>query len=331
MALVTDEAPETSGTGRPRGESRLSAAHHTPGRVPPEVARHAPDSGESPAEPSTRVGLLEMGFERLSGRTELVRRYSRMPLRIGRPQYPDPLRPQMAFVRMAPVAGGLVQEDRQRVDVCCGAETEVHLSTGAATEVRPMEEGYATRLVNVSAGPDAYLEYLPEPLLPLPGSRLYQRTVITADPAATVVIGETVAAGRPGPGGRPGYDVLGLDLEVRRPHGRLLALDAVRLCPGRDEVAGPGVLAGHTQLVSLYVVTGRSPADEVAEALHAALDGLGLPFGVSVLPHDCGAWLRVLGDDEESVASARYAGWDAARRLLTGSRAPAPPRAAGRS
>ncbi|WP_328376704.1 urease accessory protein UreD [Streptomyces sp. NBC_00440] len=331
MALVTDEMPETSGTGRAKGESRLSAAHHTPGRIPPEVARHLPDAGESAgesiagsAEPSTRVGLLEMGFERLSGRTELVRRYSRMPLRTGRPQYPDPLRPQMAFVRLAPVVGGLIQEDRQRIDVCCGAETEVHLSTGAATEVRPMERGCATRLVNLSAGPDAYLEYLPDPLLPLPGARLYQRTVITADPAATVVIGETVAAGRPGPGARHGYDVLGLDLEVRRPHGRLLALDAVRLCPDRHDVAGPGVLSGHTQLASLFVVTGRTPAAEVADALHAALDGMGLPYGVSVLPHDCGAWLRILGDDEAAVASARYAGWDAARRLLTGSRAPAP-------
>ncbi|WP_327297988.1 MULTISPECIES: urease accessory protein UreD [unclassified Streptomyces] len=323
MALVTDEMPETSGTGRAKGESRLCAAHHTPGRVPPEVARHAPDAGESAAGPSARVGLLEMGFERVSGRTELVRRYSRMPLRTGRPQYPDPLRPQMAFVRLAPVTGGLVQDDRQRVDVCCGAETEVHLSTGAATEIRPMERGYATRLVNLSAGPDAYLEYLPDPLLPLPGARLYQRTVITADPAATVVIGETVAAGRPGSGARHGYDVLGLDLEVRRPHGRLLALDAIRLCPGRPGAAGPGVLSGHTRLASLFVVTGRSPAAEVADALHAALDGMGLPYGVSVLPYDCGAWLRVLGDDEAAVASARYAGWDAARRLLTGSRAPA--------
>ncbi|WP_406140395.1 urease accessory protein UreD [Streptomyces sp. NBC_01089] len=326
MALVTDDIPEASATGRTRGASRLSATHHTPGRIPPEVARHAPAPGAATGEPANRIGLLEMGFERQSGRTELVRRYSRMPLRIGRPQYPDPLRPQMAFVRLAPVAGGLVQEDRQRIDVCCGADTEAHLSTGAATEVRAMERGYATRLVNLSAGPDAYLEYLPDPLVPLPGARLYQRTVITADPAATFVVGETVAAGRPGPGGRHGYDVLGLDLEVRRPHGRLLALDAVRLCPDRHDVSGPGMLSGHTQLASLYVVTGRSPAAEVADALHTALDGLGqrsgLRYGVSVLPHDCGAWLRVLGDDAESVAAARHAGWDAARRLLTGSRAP---------
>ncbi|WP_328317156.1 urease accessory protein UreD [Streptomyces sp. NBC_00388] len=319
MALVTDEPPEASGTGRPPGESRLAAAHHTPGRVPPEVTGHAPDgAGGSGAGPSTRVGLVEMGFERLSGRTELVRRYSRMPLRIGRPQYQDPLRPQMAFVRLAPVADGIVEADRQRVDVCCGAETEVHLGTGAVTLVRPMDHGHATRLVHLAAGPDAYLEYLPEPLCPSPGARFYQRTVITADPTATVVIGETLAAGEAG----PGDGALRLDLEVRRPGGALLALDAVRLGRDRHGAPGPAALAGHTRTASLHVVTGRAPATEVADALHAALDGLGVRYGVSVLPHDCGAWLRVLGDDEAAVASARRAGWDAARRLLTGSRAP---------
>ncbi|WP_405781249.1 urease accessory protein UreD [Streptomyces sp. NBC_00859] len=325
MALVTDEGPEASGTGRSQTRSRLSAAHHTPGRVPPEVARHARDAdGAAGADPPARVGLLEMGFERISGRTELVRRYGRMPLRTGRAQYADPLRPQMAFVRLMPAEGGMLQEDRQRVDVCCGAESEVHLTTGAVTEVRGMESGYATRLVNLSAGPDAYLEYLPEPLLPFPGARLYQRTVITADPTATVVIGETVAKGRTGSGARHAYDVLGLDLEVRRPDGRLLALDALRLCPDRDDVTGPGVPAGSTHLASLFVVTGRCAATEVADALHGALGGRGLAYGVSVLPHGCGAWLRVLGDDGTAVAAARYAGWDAARRLLTGSRAPRP-------
>jgi urease accessory protein len=147
--------------------------------------------------------------------------------------------------------------------------------------------------------------------------------VITADPAATVVIGETVAVGEPGPGDGQGGGALRLDLEVRRPGGGLLALAAVRLGPDLHGAAGPAALSGHTRLASLYVVTGRSPATEVADALHAALDGLGVRYGVSVLPHDCGTWLRVLGDDEEAVASARHAGWDAARRLLTGSRAPA--------
>ncbi|MCX4551468.1 urease accessory protein UreD [Streptomyces sp. NBC_01387] len=326
MALVTQE-PETSGGTRPgsatgRQVPRLSAAHHTPRRIPAEVARYASVPDTLPAGSAGRIGLLELGFERLQGRTELVHRYEESPLQIMHPLYVDPLRPKMAFTSMTSVGGGMVQADRYRIDVCCGAETEAHLTTQAATEVHRMEHDYATRLVNLRAGPDAYLEYLPDPLIPFRGARLYQRTVITADPTATVVIGETVTPGRPALGEHHVYDVLGLDLEVRRPDGRLLALDTMRFCPDLHGVNGPGVLSGHACVGSLFVVSGRCAATVVADALHTALDGRGVLHGVSVLPHDCGAWVRILGDDAPAVAAARHAAWDAARRLLTGSPAP---------
>ncbi|QMU69560.1 urease accessory protein UreD [Streptacidiphilus sp. P02-A3a] len=325
--------PQEAGPAPVRLLPRLSAAHYTPDRIPPEVLRYAAEPATLAAGSPGKVGLLELGFEVRGGRTELVRRYQKSPLQIMRPLYVDPLRPQTAFTYLMSVGGGIVQADRYRIDVGCGPGTEVHLTTQAATKVYGMERGFATQLVNLDAGPGAYLEYLPDPLIPFRHARLYQRTVVTADPDATVVLGETVAAGRIARGELHAYDALALDLELRRPDGRLLAVDNQRLCPGAGPggplgsrgsggVLGPAVLSGHRYASSLYVLTGRRPAPEIADALHDALSGTGLLHGASVLPQDCGAWLRVLADDSPRLTAALHAAWDAVRRLLTGSPAP---------
>ncbi|GAA4020885.1 hypothetical protein GCM10022384_70990 [Streptomyces marokkonensis] len=85
---------------------------------------------------------------------------------------------------------------------------------------------------------------------------------------------------------------------------------------------GPGVFAGHDHVASLFVVSGRCPATEIADALHESLTGRGVLHGASVLPDDCGAWVRVLGHEEPQVTGAVRAAWDAVRRLLTGHPAP---------
>jgi len=332
MALRSMAPPQEAGPEPSTVPPRLSAAHYTPGRIPPEVLRYGAAPVTLAAGSPGKVGLLELGFELRGGRTELVRRYQKSPLQIMRPLYVDPHRPQMAFTYLMSVGGGMVQADRYRIDVGCGPGTELHLTTQAATKVYGMEQDFATQLVHLDAGPDSYLEYLPDPLIPFRHARLYQRTVVTADPDATVVLGETVAAGRVARGELHAYDALALDLELRRPDGRLLAVDNLRLCPEAAPggppgargggVLGPAVLSGHTYTSSLYVLTGRCPAQQVADTLHDALAGSGLLHGASVLPQDCGAWLRVLGDDSPRLTSALHAAWDAVRRLLTGSPAP---------
>jgi urease accessory protein len=324
MALRSMAPPQEAGPEPSLVPPRLSAAHYTPGRIPPEVLRYGATPVTLAAGSPGKVGLLELGFELRGGRTELVRRYQKSPLQIMRPLHVDPHRPGMAFTYLMSVGGGIVQADRYRIDVGCGPGAELHLTTQAATKVYGMEQDFATQLVNLDAGPDSYLEYLPDPLIPFRHARLYQRTVVTADPDATVVLGETVAAGRVARGELHAYDALALDLELRRPDGRLLAVDNLRLCPGAAPggVLGPAVLSGHRYTSSLYVLTGRCPAQQVADTLHDALAGTGLLHGASVLPQECGAWLRVLGDDSPRLTSALHTAWDAVRRLLTGSPAP---------
>ncbi|MFD7584836.1 urease accessory protein UreD [Kitasatospora sp. NPDC059811] len=302
---------------------RLDPRHYEPARVPYAVRRYAGTPDTLGVGRPGKVGLLELAFERIGERTELTGHYQKSPLQIMRPLYFDPARPDLAVTFLMSTGGGILQADRLRTDLRCGADTATHLTTQAATKVYRMEFDYATQLVNLDAGPRAYVEYLPEPVIPFVDSRLYQRTVLTVDPTATVLAGETVLAGRLARGERNAYQVFASDLEVRRPDGQLIAIDTVRLEPPEAGVTGPAVLAGHDVMASLYVVTPLAPAAQVADTLHEALAGSGLLHGVSVLPHDSGAWLRLLGSDTRACAAAQRTAWDAVRRLLIGAPAPA--------
>ncbi|MDH6109647.1 urease accessory protein [Kitasatospora sp. MAP12-15] len=301
---------------------RLTPAHYEPERVPAAVRRLAGRPDALGVGRPGKVGLLELGFERIGPRTELVTRYQKSPLQLMRPLYFDPERPDLAITYLMSTGGGIVQADRLRMDLHCGAGSTVHLSTQAATKIHRMDADYATQQVFLTADEDAYVEYLPEPTIPYRDSRFYQRTVITVAPSATVLAGETVLAGRLAHGERNAYQVFAADLEWRRPDGRLFALDTVRLEPHTTGVTGPAVLAAHDLVSTFYAVTPLAPAAEVADALHGALAGSGLLYGVSVLPADSGAWLRVLGGDSPAVAAAVRQAWDAVRRLLIGSPAP---------
>ncbi|MFJ5612837.1 urease accessory protein UreD [Streptomyces sp. NPDC093221] len=307
----------------PSRPARLDPAHYEPARVPREVRRHAAVPDTLPVGHAGKVGLLELTFERRAERTELTGHFQKTPLQIMRPLYYDPARPDLPITQVMSTGGGILQGDRLRIDVTCGPGAATHLTTQTATRVHRMEFDYATQQVAVDAGADSYVEYLPDPTIPYGGARYYQRTTVTADATATVLAAETLYAGRLARDERHAYEVFASDVEIRRPDGALLAVDAMRLEPGAAPVTGLAVLGGHDIVSTFYVVTARAPAAAVADTLHEALADSPALFGVSVLPGDSGAWLRLLTDDPRTAASALRLAWDAVRRLLIGVPAPA--------
>ncbi|MFY4722715.1 urease accessory protein UreD [Streptomyces sp. LaBMicrA B280] len=303
--------------------ARLDPAHYEPPRTPARLLDLTGTADTLAAGRPGKVGLLELRYARVGDRTELVDRYQKSPLQIMRPLYVDPLRPDMPVTYLMSTGGGIVQADRNRVDIDCGPGTAVHLTTQAATKLHRMEFDHATQVFNLTAGEGSYVEYLPDPLIPYRDARFYQRTHVSVHPTATVLLGEVIAAGRLARGERHAYRMLFSDLEITRDDGELMAVDTVRLDPGEPgSVTGPAVFAGYDLMATLYVVSPLAPATEIADALHEALSATGLDFGVSALPDDCGAWARILGSDPPALTRATHTAWDAVRRLLIGAPAP---------
>jgi urease accessory protein len=299
----------------PRDDPR----HYTPGRLPREFAAFAdPVQGLAIGRPG-KVGLLEMTFARIDGRTRLTHHFQQTPLQIFRPLYVDPPRPDLAVLQIIATGGGILQGDRYRLDITCETGSAVHLTTQSATKLYRAEHNYATQILNLTAGPDTILEYLPDPIIPFRDARFFQRTTLTVDPSATVIIGETLLPGRVAHGERHAYTRFVSQTEALAPEGKLLFADTISLDPTTNPLNTPGRLGTHDVLGSMFIVSQRLRPRDLVLCLREALGPQSECLaGVSELPHGSGASARILGPTSITVQAAMRACWDAARRELLG-------------
>ena len=285
------------------------------------VALDHPVEGSLPVGAPGKVGVLQLSLGRNGGTTRIERHYQRAPLHVYRAIHLDENLPEMAFVFVQQFGDGYVDGDRCRIDVDCGPDTAVHLTTQAATNVYRARRNFAGQLVGLRVGPRAVLEYLPDAVVPFRGSRFFQRTCLTADSDATAIVGELLLPGRVAHGELHAYEIYWSETEARRPDGTLLFADLLRLRPG-ENLGSLGRLGSSDIVATLYVVTERKPADELVEVLRDSLADRDVLAGVSELPNGCGVSVRLLGRTSKTVRTALTGAWQAVRLPLLGAPAP---------
>jgi urease accessory protein len=298
---------------------------YTPSDLPDEVSAFDDALREALGVGAAgKVGLPDLALSRQAGVTRVHRHYQRAPLHVFRPIYLDPGRPDMAFLYVQQSGDGLVQGDRYRVDIVCEPGSATHVTTQAATNVFGARQSFASQLVNLRVGAGAVLEYLPDPVVPFRGSRLFQRTRVTVDPEATVILGETLLPGRVARDEAHVYDVYWSETEVRRADGTLLFADVLRLSPGAGErPMSIGPLTAHGVVAALYVISGKSDPAAIVAVMRTALTAHAeVLAGASELPSRCGAAARLLGPTSKAVQAALTSVWNAVRLELLGVPAP---------
>jgi urease accessory protein len=296
---------------------------YTPTDLPAEILAYDTPRHGLPVGCPGKVGLLDLKFTQVAGVTRLVRQFHEVPLYIFHPVYLDPGRPGMAFVYIQQSGDGMVEGDRYRLDLDCAAGTAVHFTTQAASKIYRMEENFATQLVNLTIGAGAFVEYLPDPVIPFRDSRFYQRLLVTMDPQGTAIVGEILLPGRVAHGETDAYALYYADTEVRTPAGALLFTDRLKLAPRSAAAASPGLLGCYRVLASLYVVTRQIPPGPLVDRLRDCLGGKPDTLaGVSELPNGCGAAVRILGQTSATVMAAMRLAWNEARLALLNMPAP---------
>jgi urease accessory protein len=74
-----------------------------------------------------------------------------------RPVYLDPARPDMAFIFMQQSGDGLVQGDRNRIDISCCPGSAAHITTQAATKIFAARQNFTSQIINLRAGKETIL------------------------------------------------------------------------------------------------------------------------------------------------------------------------------
>lgn len=258
---------------------------------------------------------------RVGGRTRIVDLGCRAPLAVLRGHYLDPEAEDMLSVMIASPSGGVLQGDRLLIEIEVRTGARLHLETQSATRLYRMPDAPARLETLFRLDADAYLEYVPDPIVPFAGSNVVSSTRAVVHPDAALILGEVVGPGRAARGEIHAMTRFESVTEVERPDGTLVFADATVLQPGED-LAGPGMLGGHAALGSLYVLATGVDSTILRESLEGAALPTSAYWGVSSLPGAAGAWFRVLTPDVGSARATVGTAHDAAHLAILGSGLP---------
>jgi urease accessory protein len=269
----------------------------------------------APALPADAAG--HRGAARLrfvvdpEGRTFLASHFATYPHHVTRAFYLDRAGPHAATVYLQTLSGGLTQDDRVALQISTEGDAVAHVTTQAATKVHSMERGYASQLADFDVQSNSHLEYIADPTICFPHSRLVSRTNLCVAAEASAILAESYIWHDPTGGDPLAFDTLVLETAIRRPGGILLALDRSRLTAAPHGLSGNPALLGPYCAFGIVFAIGRDCSEPVSmAALRAGLTGLKDVYaGVSVLPGGIGLCTRVLAADGAALRAAMDRAW----------------------
>lgn len=274
-----------------------------------------------------KTGFLRLGFEVRGDRTILAELDRRAPYMAQRALYPDPGMPDQAWLFMITTSGCVLQGDRLALEVGLGPGARAHVTTQSATKVHSMDANHAVQTQRIALADGAYLEFLPEPLIPHRRARFLSDTRIAIAAEATLLYGEIVQPGRKHhhPDEAFGATLLALAVEAARPDGRTLFAERLVIEPARRPVRQTGVMDAFDVLGNVVLLTPARHADRIHARIDAEVDpAQGVACGACRLPNNAGLVFKVLGRETAQVKAKLREFWGIAREVITGTPVPPP-------
>jgi urease accessory protein len=226
------------------------------------------------------------------------------------------------------LSGGILDSDSLdfQIDLRAGAQAQV-TSTGATRIYRSRSaDGLASQRMQVRIAAGAYLEYLPDQLIPFAGSRFEQTARVELDPGASLIWWDRVAPGREASGEIFRYHSLASHFEIIA-NGQPIAIERWTLTPfgtshltRLDSIAR---LGRFHHFASCYVCrAGESPAcwktlEAQLQIIADQLSNSEILWGVTSLRAH-GLVIRGVAINGRGLASGLVEFWKAAKWSLCG-------------
>jgi urease accessory protein len=296
-------------------------------RAPAEFVAFSEEPPQMKSGAVGKSGLLRLGFERRGNRTVLADLESRTPFLAQRVLHCDDALPDMAWLFMITTSGCVLQGDRLALEVSLGPGARAHLTTQSATKIHSMDANYARQMQNFTLDEGAFLEFIPEPLLPHRNARYASDTRIIIHPSASMLCSEIVQAGRKyhHPDECFGVTLLTLASSAARPCGTKLFNEKLVIDPVHNHMRQAGVMEKFDVFGNVILCTTPEIAERVHERASAEVDlDNGIAYGACSLPNDAGLIYKVLGQETAQVQQKVRDFWEIARQEITGAAIPPP-------
>ena len=272
-----------------------------------------------------KTGFLHLGFERRGSRTVLADLDRRSPYMVQRALYCDQTMPDLATVFLITTTGCLLQGDRLALDITLGPRARAHVTSQSATKIHAMDANYAAQTQTITLADEAYLEFLPDPVIPHRHARFVSDTQITVAPSATLVFSEIIQSGRKHhhPDECFGATLISISTSASRPDGRSLFTEKLVIEPQRYAMRQTGVMDSFDVFGNVILCTPKDRADRIQERVEADVDlAGGVAFGACRLPNDAGLIYKVLGRETAQVKAKVREFWGVVREEITGAGPP---------
>lgn len=273
---------------------------------------HAPEMAPYLEQPDAmyvgcpgKHGYLNLGFELDADGKSIMRELDRRaPLIVQQELYFDEAMPEMPCVYILSSGGPNVDGDRYVQNFTVHKNAFAHISTGAATKLAEMRRNYSGMTQKIVLEEGAYLEYLPEPVIPCRHTRFICDTEITAHPTASLVYSEVYMGGRKYYNGGElfEFDILSVTTRGQRPDGRQLFREKFIIDPQRGGLRLTGVMDSYDVFANVVVVTPPESADIIYKSTEPFINSdKHLAAGITHLPNDAGLLYKVLGTEPGPV------------------------------
>lgn len=222
------------------------------------------------------------------------------------------------------LSGGILDRDALawQVDVGPGAQAQV-TSTGATRVYRSRcPENHASQHARASVAAGAYLEYLPDQLIPFAGSRFHQSTRIEVERGGSLIWWDRTAPGREASNEIFRFESLTSDFELTA-DGEPIATERWTLSPGHAPLDSTARLGPFRHFASCYVCRAGEPPGywrDFEARLQTVADQLSsaeVLWGVTSLRAH-GMVVRGVAVSGRSLADGLVEIWKAAKWILCG-------------
>jgi urease accessory protein len=287
----------------------------------PELVSYRDEPAQMPSGSTGKDGALRLRFERRGERSALVDLYRRAPLLVQQALYWDEMRPTLPCVFVISTSGCVVQGDRASIDIEVCANAEAHVTTQAATKIHSMDANYATQVLQLVLGKNAYLEYLPQPMIPHKHARFLSETRITLGRDATLLYSEVLLPGRKyhARGELFDYDIFISKVCARRHAGEELFIERLVIEPRAVNMRASGVMGPFDVFGNVLLLTPMGHAERILEQLPAVFNlAEHWAAGASRLPNEAGLVYKVLGKESAQVRAKVREFWSLTRQEILG-------------
>ena len=261
------------------------------------------------------MGKLSLEFSTgQNGKTYLKNQYASYPFHICKAQYFENDPPGMANIYIQSASGGIYEDDSLVTGVVANSNSYSHITTQASTIVHGMPKGMAYQTVDVNVTGNSYMEYMSDPLILFPESKLNSKTNVFADLSSTAIIADSFLLHFL-KNDKQIFKQLNSSLQVYSEENELLAKDMYWM-NSKNFLNKRHMYIG---MSTIYLIDRSNARQHLLELLQNYLkQNKDIYGGASRLPNNCGMIIKFLAKDGDMLKKTVQQIWMAIRESIVG-------------